>query len=372
MSQPTMIHDEPMSGSERIVFSNSICLSAWQWAGLAVFTVVLMCVVPFLWKQVEPFALEADYRMPRELSDDYWFYERYVALAATEYDTLVLGDSVVWGEFVTRRETLSHYLNQEAGKERFANIGLNGTHPLALEGLVEHYAGDVAGKNVILQCNPLWLSSLKTDLQHPDAEVNHPRLLPQFFPRISANKEEISPRLGILVERRVPLHKWTNHLQQAYYRTDGPNDIPGWTLKYPYENPLAPLGRSMPKSDEKRREDARPWMKRGITPQDYSWIDMETSLQWGAFRRTVETLQQRGNRVFVLVGPFNEHMLTPDCLQRFQKVKGTIAAWLLEKNIPHAIPAALPSDEYGDASHPLADGYARLAKQLREDSAFPK
>jgi hypothetical protein len=59
---------------------------------------------------------------------------------------------------------------------------------------------------------------------------------------------------------------------------------------------------------------------------DYRWVDLNTSLQWQAFQSMVEILQQSGNRVFVLVGPFNEHLLTEQSLQRYQHVKATIAA----------------------------------------------
>ena len=48
--------------------------------------------------------------MPHELSNDGWRFERYAELAVQEYDAVVLGDSVVWGE-LWRHETLSHYLN---------------------------------------------------------------------------------------------------------------------------------------------------------------------------------------------------------------------------------------------------------------------
>jgi hypothetical protein len=355
---------------DRITFSNAITLSGAQWLGLIAFAIVITFAVPAIWKRVEKFQPDADYRLPRELSDDYWFYERYVDLVAADHDVLVLGDSVIWGEFVNRHETLSHYLNKEAKKERFANIGLNGAHPLALEGLVEAYAGSVTGKKVLLQCNPLWLSSLKTDLQNPDADVNHARLVPQFWPLVPAYKVEISPRIGILVERRVPITKWANHLQQAYYRDDGPDDVPGWTLKHPYDNPLEPLTRPLPESDDKRREDAKPWRKRGITPQDLEWIDLNDSLQWHAFQHTVETLERRGNRVFVLVGPFNEHMLTPASLARYQKTKTTITDWLSEQHVPHLAPNALSSDLYADASHPLAAGYEILASKLFADPGF--
>ena len=179
---------------------------------------------------------------------------------------------------------------------------------------------------------PLLDELARADLQDDKAtEFNHPRLVPQFVPRLPAYKAEISPRLGVLVERRFPFSSWTTHLQQAYYdRTD----IPGWTLEHPYDNPLAPLLRGLPPSDNSLRHLPQPWYKSGITEQDYPWVDLETSLQWQAFQRLVDVLQQRGNRVFVLVGPFNEHLLTPASLQRYQQVKATIAAWLEKTDSP--------------------------------------
>jgi hypothetical protein len=349
-------------------FSNSTRLTGREWLGVGLFAVLLVVCSPALWKHVEAFPLEPDYRMPHDLGNDYWLYARYAGLAASQYDTLLLGDSVVWGEYVTRQGTLSHHLNELVGQERYANLGLDGAHPLALSGLVEHYAGTISGKNVVLQCNPLWMSSPRADLQDDKAtEFNHPRLSPQFVPRIPSYHEEISPRIGIVVEQHLPFSAWTNHLQQAYYER---TDVPSWTLEHPYENPLQPLARGLPPLADSLRHLAQPWYQSGITKQDYPWVDLEASLQWHAFQRMVQILQQRGNRVFVLVGPFNEHLLNPDSRQRYQKVKATLAAWLQAQQIPHAVPAPLPSEQYGDASHPLAVGYALLARQLLDDPSF--
>jgi hypothetical protein len=363
--------DQPRAPAEAdpAAFSNGVRLTGREWLVVGLLVVPLLALAPRLWQQVEPFPLELDYRMPHDLSNDYWLYERYARLAADRYDTLLLGDSVVWGEYVTRPETLSHYLNELAGQERCANLGLDGAHPLALGGLVEYYGGGIAGKNVLLQCNPLWLSSLRADLQDDRAtEFNHPRLVPQFVPRIPAYKnEEISPRIGVVVERHVPVSSWATHLQQAYYdRTD----IPTWTLEHPYEDPLAPLTRGLPPSDNSLRHLPQPWYKSGIAKQDYPWVNLDSSLQWQAFRRVVELLRRRGNRVFVLVGPFNEHLLGSESLRRYHEVKAAIAAWLEAQAIPHAVPAPLPSEEYGDASHPLAAGYARLARRLLDEPAL--
>jgi DNA-binding transcriptional regulator of glucitol operon len=353
---------------DAIALSNGIRLTSREWIGLGLFAVVIVIFTPSLWRRAEKFALEPDYRLPHDLSNDYWLFGCFAGLAADHDDTLLIGDSVVWGEYVNRQETLSHYLNALAGQNRFANLGLDGAHPLALGGLIEFHAERISGKNVVLQCNPLWMSSARADLQdYRTDDFNHPRLVPQFAPSVPAYKAEISPRLGVLVERWLPLGTWTAHLQQAYYDRV---DIPGWTLEHPYDNPLAPLMRGLPPSENSRRHVVQPWFKSGIVKQDYPWIDLETSLQWRAFQGVVELLQQRGNRVFVLVGPFNEHLLTPASLKRYERVNATIADWLRKKKIPYMVPPPLPSEQYGDASHPLAVGYEELARQLAKDPFF--
>ncbi len=360
-----------------ILFSNSIRLTGRQWLGLAAITVLVVTCSSPLWKSVEPFDPPLDYRLPKDLSEDYWLFERFADLAAAKYDTVVVGDSVVWGEYVRPQETLSHYLNvmdvSRNGQRGFANLGLDGAFPLALAGLIEHHASSVRHQRVIVVCNPLWLSSRKADLscevRDDDAEpINHSNLIPQFVPWIPAYKADVETRLGVLVEQRSTFRNWTTHVQLAYYKSD----IPGWILEHPYANPFEPLTHNLPTSDDKLWHLQQPWERAGVSVTDYAWIDLDTSLQWHAFQRLIGVLQQRQNRVFVVVGPFNEHLLPAASLQRYQKVKGTITAWLTSQQIPHLVPEALPSEEYGDSSHPLPKGYERLAEQLLADPDFAR
>jgi hypothetical protein len=363
------------------MFSNAVRLTGREWLAVGAFAVLLL-FLPLLWKEHEQLDLTTDYRIPHDLSADYWLYQRVADESTDRFDTILLGDSVIWGEYVTPEGTLSHYLNERLGRQRCANLGLDGAHPLALAGLIQYYAGSVRGKIVLLHCNPLWLTSLRADLQDEKVtKFNHPRLVPQFFPRIPSYQEEVSPRIGAVMERYVPLNQWTSHLQQAYYgqSADGkhcePIDIPGWTLLHPYENPAGPLAKDLPTPEKSLRHDPIPWFKRGKRSeleQDFPWIDLDTSLQWQAFRRAVEILRQRGNRVFVLVGPFNEHLLSAGSRRRYQEVKATITAWLQTQDVPHAAPPPLPSEHYGDASHPLAAGYALLAQQLLKERFFQR
>ncbi len=348
--------------------SNTMQLSAKQWLGLAAFVVVLAFALPAIWPHLERFPSEPDYRIPYELSNDYWLYDRCTREAAARCDTLVVGDSVVWGQYVTREQTLTHYLNERAGRERFANLGLDGAHPAALAGLIEHYASGIRGKTVVLECNLLWLSSRQHDLQETkEFDFNHPELVPQFFPKIPCYKADVSARLGNVVDRSSALNAWTRHLQQVYF---GRSTIPEWTIEHPYENPLRAITMEVPPSSKKLRHKPVPWMDQGITPQDFPWVDLNSSLQWRSFRRAIEILQKRNNRVIVLLCPFNEHMLTAESRARFAKLKFEIETSLRQNKIAFIAPDLLPSESYADASHPLAAGYKQLADELFVSGKF--
>jgi len=141
-------------------------------------------------------------------------------------------------------------------------------------------------------------------------------------------------------------------------------------MEHPYENPLRAVTLELPVAKEDNPRDGRSWTEKSTARQDFQWVELETSLQWKLFRRTVELLEARNNTVFVLVGPFNEHMFKGESPGVYGKMKSGIEDWLRRNNIPYCIPQALPSEFYSDASHPLAEGYAMLAGQLFENESF--
>ncbi|GAI54981.1 unnamed protein product, partial [marine sediment metagenome] len=178
---------------------------------------------------------ESDYRLGYELSSDYWLYSRYCRWACSRQEILVIGDSVVWGHFVSEYETLSEYLNKITGSDQFANLGVDGIHPVALAGLLKYYGHDISDKRIVLHFNPLWMSSKKHDLQtEKEFRFNHPKLVPQFIPNIPCYKDPYSKRVSAVIERYVPFLSWTSHLKIAYF---GNMDLPTWSLEHPYENP---------------------------------------------------------------------------------------------------------------------------------------
>jgi hypothetical protein len=350
--------------------SNPLRLSLPQWGVTLLLLAAIFCFTPRLWERAEPLQAAADARVPYGLGNDYWMYDRYCRQACADEKDLVLGDSVMWGHYVESRDTLPADLNRQIGQPRFANVGVDGIHPAAMSGLVEYYGRAICGRRVLLHCNLLWMSSRRHDLQdkkHPSFQ--HPTLVPQFRPAIPCYREPISTRLAVAVDRCVPFFAWGAHLQTAYL---GGADLPKWTLDHPYQNPLATMKCPLPSgaASPSTAAEMQSWQTKQMPPFDAAWVDLDASLQWRCFRQTIETLQQRGNRVFVLVGPFNEHILTEKSRQLYRQRLGQAKVWLTEQHIPHRIAEALPSDDYADASHPLAAGYAKLARQLLDDEAF--
>jgi hypothetical protein len=362
--------DEVMKEADeaKIPFSsNNIRLSGHEWIIAAIICSVILCLGPVLWGRLEKFNPGSDYRLPYELGNDYWLYGRYCRRASSKYETLVVGDSVVWGHYVSRDNTLSHYLNQNAGRDSFVNLGVDGFHPAALWGLLRYYGRDISGKNVIIHLNPLWMSSAKADLQtEKEYHFNHPELVPQFYPKIPCYKNSFSMRFSAVVERYVPFFGWSSHLRIVYFEN---MDLPNWTLENPYKNPLGAVTLELPVPNDDLQEHIS-WTEKSITRVEFQWIEPAQSLQWRFFRQTIELLRARNNIVFVVVGPFNEHMLKPESYKTYQKMKSEIETWLRQNNVAYCIPSVLPSELYRDASHPLGQGYTMLAKQLFENQSF--
>lgn len=353
---------------EGIVFSsNEMRLSLPQWIVVSGIVGVLLCLLGVFWMRMEKFEAGRDWRFPYKLSNDYWLYGRYCRSVCAEEKTVILGDSVIWGQYVEKEQTLSHYLNELAGENRFANLGIDGAHPAALCGLIEHYGDAISGKNVILHLNPLWMGSVKHDLQtDKEFRFNHPRLVPQFFPNIPCYTASVSTRIGIIIERNVPFFSWTKHLQLAYFKDENGvgRDLPAWATAHPYGNPFKAVRLELQDLAKDIRYEHKPWTESSATKRALPWVEPGTSLQWSSFQRLVKVLQDRNNTVLVLVGPLNEHMLNEESLAAYSKIKKDIEVWLREKNISYYIPPPLPSEYYADASHPLSKGYALLAKQL--------
>lgn len=348
---------------DEIFSSNAVRLSLGEWAAVGIVLTVTLLFVGDVWRKLEPFEPGSDYRIPFELSEDYWLVQRFCERVTGEENTLVLGDSFVWGQYVTADETLTHFLNQESGSSRFVNLGVDGAHPLAMEGLVRHHCPGLRETGVLLHLNLLWMSSPQSDLQvQGEVRFNHPRLIPQLLRRIPSYQASLSERVGVLVSHSIPAMTWSRHLQIAYF---GHADLPGWTLEHPYSNPLQAVTLTLPDPSGARYSHPQPWSAEGNIRRTLPWVPLRESLQWAAFQRIVRELRSRRNHVSVLIGPLNEHMLTERNATVYQGLLSEARAWLDREGIPHLVPDALPSENYADLSHPLhATGYESLAREM--------
>lgn len=370
--------------NQELAFVNAMRLSGRQWLATLGVLLVVVGLTPALWKRAEPFQPGPDFRIPYALSRDYWLYERRLQLASPT-QVVLLGDSVIWGEYVRPDGTLSHFLNEQFHQPgRFLNAGVNGLFPLAMEGLVRTAGGALKGRRVLVHANVLWLTSPKVDLQTDKEErFNHADLVPQFRPRIPAYKADASRRLSAWFGQNLEFFQWSSHLQIAYFDQ---KDIPAWTLMegagdpttrpHARENPLRAITLRLPAEpvDDPERGPAsarhRAWSATGQGSTRFDWVSSATSLQWAAFLRTLEQLRAQGNDVLVMLGPFNEHIMAEANRVGFVSLRADILARFTARQMKFVTPAALPSALYADASHPLTEGYRVLAEQLAADPVF--
>jgi len=249
---------------------------------------------------------------------------------------------------------------------------------------VTYYAKSLRREKVLVQCNVLWMTSPKADLSSTKEDpFNHARLVPQFFPRIPCYRADANERLSAVFQREIGFLQWVGHLQNAYFEQ---KSILSWTLAddgrspahYPnaYRNPLAQITRTVPSAppeDPQRGPKSprhKPWSTDGHGATRFEWVGLGDSLQWQAFQRMIRELRGRGNEVFVVLGPFNEHLMAEDNRPDFRKIRDGIAEWLRSQQVPLVVPDTLPSGLYADASHPLTDGYELLAKRIYADEHF--
>src|ERR1044071_8103642 len=109
----------PIPGDTRFV--NAMRLRARHWLAVAVVVGAVLVATPRVWKRIERFETGPDYRIQYSLSKDYWLYERRLQ-RLTPANIAVIGDSVIWGEYVRPDGTLSHFLNEQRGQRgRFDN-----------------------------------------------------------------------------------------------------------------------------------------------------------------------------------------------------------------------------------------------------------
>ena len=320
----------------------------------------------------------ADYRVPFRISNDFWSYTRWCQSAAAKYRVLVVGDSTIWGYYVESRDALPQCLNRLAGADCHANMGLSGLHDMAMFGLLRHFGEAITGKKVLLHFDPLWMNSEESDLRgEKEFHFQDEELAPQFSPSLKCYRADVETRLTRFIGQHSPLSSLTTHILACYFDNTNLNE---WMMSHPDKNPWRQVTFDVPWSGESAYEiesaanggAAEPlvWSAKIKKPKDYPWVMPSESLQWGFFREVVALLRSRNNEVFVMVGPFNPYALTPASLHRYRVLTAEVVEWLGASGVPHFLVPDLPTGEYGDVSHPLKQGYVRIAEALYNDPSF--
>lgn len=304
-----------------------------------------------------------DYRIPYDLGEDYFLYERYSEYAGYRNRIPVIGDSVIWGHYTDGSGTLSANLNRLTGSALFANMGLDGIHPAAMNGLVNCYAADLGNKKIVVGINLLWMSSPRHDLSGEiNSEINHKILLAQFYPRIPSYAPTIEERFRSVVTRSVSFFSWLDHIRMN--RLAG-KSLYLWTLDNPREDIS---GYFTAKSHDYR-------IPGGIEPekmqqQTIEWVTPERSLQWRFMLDTLSLLKKRGNRVAAVITPFNTHMMTDESREKYFLMLAEMEWILRENGIIPVLPPVLDRKYFADSSHPNAEGYRLIAGDMMQNREF--
>jgi hypothetical protein len=337
----------------------AIDLSLRDWLVVVLLVTVLAALLPQVHFRPRTPTVDRDYRMPYALSNRYDLYRRFTTLAAGQFPTILVGDSVVWGQFSNQNETLSHHLNEITKQRRYINAGLDGMHPIALAQLLEHHAPAIQKKDVILQLNPLWLMVTRSNQNVPeDPLVNRPGLVPRLAAGVNGTVQQ---RLEAAVARLfqgLPIDAWGERLAETRL------DFLAWSLDHPYESPLKAISSGLPPSEDSYIVRKVPWRGTNDAQLDVRWPELERHGQWHAFERVLDLLEARQNRLLVLLGPMNEHMMSDRMREGYLALKRTIQEKLEARHILCFPAPLLRSDRYSDICHPLGAGYEELAREL--------
>lgn len=335
-------------------------LSLRDWLVTALLVTALLAVMPHIPFRGRAPKVEPDYRIPYALSTRYDLYRRYTALCAKQFPTILVGDSVVWGQCALRTQTLAHHLNELTKQPRFADAGLDGMHPIVLAELLEHHAPALARKDVVVQFDPLWMmiDSDPTPKSVQQAMENRPGLVPRLAGDFSGRlKESLEIAVGRWF-RRSPLAGWAERL------ADTRMDFLAWSLDHPYESPLKAISAALPPSEDSPTMRLGPWSGLPESKLDATWPDLTRHPQWTSFEHILTLLERRGNRVLVLLGPMNEHMMSDAMRNGYQGFRASVEARLAERGVPCFAPPPLRSEHYNDICHPTGAGYEELARAL--------
>jgi len=304
-----------------------------------------------------------NYRIPHSLNEDYYLYKKYSKYAASNNLIQVIGDSVIWGHYVSEDNTLTAYMNRFSKDKKFANMGLEGSYPIVMNGLIENYSSELRNRKIIVGFNLLWISSLKHDLSgEPESNINHKKLLPQVYPKIPSYNPNIEDRLSAMISRLLPFI-WIEHIKMNCFKE---KNFYTWTIEHPhnaitdYFTGASTDAYILPAAMRLDRFDR----------QNTDWVEIEKSMQWKFMLKTLSCLKENANDIIVLITPFNTYMLTDKSRERYYSIISNIKEDLSGAGINFIIPEIHEKKFFADSSHFTSEGYRAIAESLLNSNEF--
>ena len=354
----------------KIEHTNGLWLKPWEWAAvLAVTLIVVWGVLPSWHARYLKIDLPKDFRLSYKLRDDYLLYRSVAAKAVESHPALFIGDSVVWGMYVKNDHTLPAILNAKCGGEEIGNLAVDGLHPVVMETLVRKYGKDICDRVVYVYLNPLWMTSPLYDLSGDgELAINHPRLLPQFAGKPACYHVSFDDRCKAVWERMIDFEALLHHVRVAFLDN---KDVKNHLAKQPDKPLCKQLSLNIEPLEAGHSNDSKiTWEDAGIAEQDWPWVPLDESRQWRSYLNTLELLKKRGNTVIAVVGTVNPFMQTAASLEKYHALRADVLKRLKDAGYKTVDLPELPSEEYGDASHPLAAGYERLAEFMMNNHSL--
>lgn len=357
--------------SSSISVSNAMILSLKEWIATLALVALINGIIYYGWNSWEKFNPGPDHRETcwAEKQSDYWAYTRWIRYAREHYNVLLLGDSVIWGQEVRNDQTISHYLNEFYGRDIVANLGNDGLFMAGIDGIVKYYGEDLDNANIIVQLSPLWMANLRRDLR-PEKKSNyhHPRLIPQFSTRINYY-HDLNTRIGYFIEHYVRVFPFVRHLMANYYDNES---ISSWMMDNPYKDPFTAITFQAAPVMAESQGESLDWETKKQKVSNEPFVNSSQSIQWGLYVDALKRFQVKNSRVFVMIGPYNQYMLTPESQLRLFTLIELLKKDLDALGIPYfdTFTIGLPSRTFGDTCHLLKDGHIMLAKAMLSDERF--
>jgi hypothetical protein len=306
-----------------------------------------------------------NYRIPHSMNEDYYLYKIYSKHIASGSLIQVIGDSVIWGHYVSDEDTLTACLNRSTKDKKFANMGLEGSYPIVMNGLIENFSSGLKNKKIIVGFNLLWISSQKHDLSgEPESNINHKRVLPQIYPVIPSYNPNIEDRLSAIVSR-CNLLLLIEHIKMSRFKE---KNFYSWTMEHPHSSIIDYFTNSeipIYKPTAAIRLDQ-------MHEQNIDWVPIDKSMQWKFMLKTIAYLKKNGDDIIVLITPFNTYMVAEKSRERYYSIISDISDELSGNSIDFIIPVIDEKKYFADSSHFTAEGYRAMAENLLSSKKFQK